>query len=606
MSDARWGGAWLLAALLILTGCGAAEEGPPPSADPDSLRRIDQGELVGFSSGDAHAWRGIPFAAPPIGDLRWRAPRPPAPWSGTREALTFGQPCPQIASPLGGAPEDLTGELWGDEDCLFINVYAPRRTPDTVPTEAERFPVLVWIHGGGNTVGHSGFYNGAPLASAHEVVVVTLNYRLGPFGWFLHPALAGADADSRDASGNFGTLDLMAALEWIGDNINAFGGDPDRVTVFGESAGGTNIFSLLVSPLAQNLFHGAIVQSGGTASSSAGNAMNYRDDPEAPGAPFSSREVVLRLLEDPDCDRACARERAEALDDAALAQRLRALDSSELFALYRDGEALLGPSSPTVIRDGHVLPERSFASVLEDADAFVNVPMILGTNRDEPKIFMVFSPDNVVRVAGLPLWRRDARLYDLQAEYGALAWQLRGVTEPAARLQNAGVPVWAYRWDWDEQGRRFGVNLSALLGAAHGLEIPFVFGHWDVGRLSGLLYHERNREGREALSERMMAYWAGFARDLDPGRGADGGGPPWQPWQGSGGNTFIHLDTEAGGGIRMSREYLGHSDVIERLANDDRFRDDEERCQVFFSSFRFGADNRLIDDARRLGCDLAP
>lgn len=602
----RTAGCWALvmAAVLALAGCASEDEAPPPQADRDSLRQVAQGELIGFASGDAHAWRGIPFAAPPRDDLRWRAPRPAESWTGTREALEFGNACPQIASPLGGAPADLTGELWGDEDCLFLNVYAPKRSREALPSGNERFPVLVWIHGGGNTVGHSGFYNGAPLAAAHDVVVVTLNYRLGPVGWFLHPALNDAAENPRDASGNYGTLDLLHALEWVRDNIAAFGGDPERVVVFGESAGGTNIFSLLVSPLADGLIHGAIVQSGGTGSASAAQAMNYRDDPDTPGANFSSREIVLRTLLDATCDRSCARERAAGAGSDEIATRLRSLDVTELFALYRDGESLLGPASPTVIRDGYVLPERPFIDVLDDPDAYLNVPMVLGTNRDEPKIFMVFSPENVVRIAGLPLWRRDARLYDLQAEYGALAWQLRGVTEPAARLRAADVPVWAYRWDWDEQGRRFGIDLSALLGAAHGLEIPFVFGHWDVGRLSGLLFHERNREGREALSARMMAYWAGFARDLDPGRGADGAGPPWQPWQGQSGPTFIHLDTEAGGGIRMSDEHLTHADVIDRLANDARFNDSEERCRVFDSSFRFSADARLYADAERLGCSL--
>ncbi len=588
---------------LALAGCASREDAPTPQADPDSLRQVAQGELIGFALGDAHAWRGIPFAAPPRDDLRWRAPRPAESWAGTREALHFGNACPQIASPLGGAPEDLTGELWGDEDCLFLNVYAPQRSQEALRSDNERFPVLVWIHGGGNTVGHSGFYNGAPLAATQDVVVVTLNYRLGPLGWFLHPALD--DTDVRDASGNYGTLDLLHALAWIRDNIAAFGGDSERVVVFGESAGGTNIFSLLVSPLAPGLFHGAIVQSGGTASASVAQALNYRDDPEEPGANFSSREIVLRTFLDATCDRSCARERAEREDSETIAARLRSLDAAELFALYRDGESLLGPASPTVIRDGYVLPERDFLEVLDDPDAFVNVPMILGTNRDEPKIFMVFAPENVVRLAGLPLWRRDARRYELQAEYGALAWQLRGVTEPAMRLRDAEIPVWAYRWDWDEQGRRFGINLSALLGAAHGLEIPFVFGHWDVGRLSGLLFHNRNREGSEALSARMMAYWAGFARYLDPGRGTDGGGPLWQPWQGQDGATFIHLDTEAGGGIRMSEEHLSHADVIDRLANDDRFEDSEERCRVFHSSFRFGADERLYADAERLGCSPA-
>lgn len=589
----------LILALATLAGCGGSKATPPPSADPASLRQLEQGAIVGFQAGDAQIWRGIPFAAAPVGDLRWRAPRPAPGWAGTREALSFGHPCPQIASPLGGAPEDLTGQLWGEEDCLFLNVYAPRREGNAAPPG---LPVMVWIHGGGNTVGHSGFYNGAPLAAAHDVVVVTVNYRLGPLGWFLHPALD--DGDPLDASGNYGILDLQSALQWVRDNIAVFGGNPERVTVFGESAGGTNIFALLLSPLSEGLLHGAIVQSGGTASSSAANALNLQDDANAAGARFSSSEVLLRLLGHDQCDRRCARNLLDSSAPDDLAGRLRELDTGGLFGLYSDGEGLLGPASPTVIRDGHVLPEPAFIDLMDDPDSFLQVPMILGTNRDEPKIFMVFSPDNVRRLAGLPLWRRDPRLYDLQAEYGALAWQLRGVTEPAVRLRDAGVPVWAYRWDWDEQGRRFGVDLSGLLGAAHGLEIPFVFGHWDVGRLSGLLFHARNAEGREALSARMMAYWAGFARDLDPGRGADGQGPAWQPWDGGQGVSFLHLDTEASGGIRMSREHLDHEQLMVRLASDDRFRNDDERCRVFLSSFRFGTDPRLPEDARRLGCSV--
>lgn len=589
----------LLALVAALAACGGTDPQPSPSADPTSLRELEQGAIVGFADGAAHVWLGIPYAAAPMGDLRWRAPRQAASWSGTREGLSFGHACPQIASPLGGAPEDLTGQLWGNEDCLFLNVYTPRR-----PAEAGsgKLPVMVWIHGGGNTVGHSGFYDGAPLAAAHDVVVVTVNYRLGPLGWFLHPALD--DGDVLDASGNYGILDLQSALQWVQANITAFGGDPDRVTVFGESAGGSNIFALLVSPLSEGLLHGAIVQSGGTGSSSAERALNPNDAPQAPGAPFSSSEILLRLLGHEQCDRRCALELMQTSAAAELAGHLRNLEVADLFALYSDGEGLLGPASPTVIRDGHVLPDREFIQLLGEPEGFLHVPMILGTNRDEPKIFMVFSPEHVVRFAGLPLWRRDARLYDLYAEYGGLAWQLRGVTEPATRLRQAGLPVWAYRWDWDEQGRRFGIDLSGLLGAAHGLEIPFVFGHWDVGRLSGLLFHNGNAPGREALSGRMMAYWAGFARDLDPGQGADGQGPHWEPWSGGAGTSFLHLDTESSGGIRMSREHLSHEQLIARLADDDRFRDDDERCGVFRASFRFGGDSRLKEDALRLGCTL--
>ena len=588
----------LITLSLLLTGCGEREP-KPRQPDAESRRSLGQGDIIGFHDSGAHGWLGIPYAAPPTGALRWRAPRRPEAWTGVRQAVEFGAACPQIGTPLGGAPADVSGELWGDEDCLFLNVYAPARPADA---EGRRLPVMVWIHGGGNTVGHSGFYDGAHLAAAHDTVVVTLNYRLGPLGWFLHPALADGADDPRDASGNYGTLDLIRALEWVQEHITAFDGDPDRVTIFGESAGGTNVVSLLVSKLAEGLFHGAIVQSGSTGSTAAAEAANYRDDPERPGAEFSSREVVLRVFENDSCDLSCARDQADALPSSELAARLRDLSGAELFALYRSGERLLGPASPAVLRDGHVLPAEPFLEVLEDPDAFHRVPVMLGTNRDEPKIFMAFNPDHVVRVMGLPIWRRDARLYDLHAEYGALAWQLRGVTEPAARLHAAGVPVWTYRWDWDEQGRRFGIDLSALLGAAHGLEIPFVFGHFDVGRQTSLIYHDRNAQGRLALSARMMAYWAGFARDLDPGRGADGAGALWAPATAADGPTFLHLDTDAGGGIRMTDERLDHAGFIERLANDDRFADAAERCAVFEASFRFDGDVRLGAAAEQLGC----
>lgn len=590
----------LLFLLSLLAAC-AGQEPPRAAPEPDPATRVAtaEGDLLGFvDAHGAHAWRGIPYARPPEGPLRWRAPLPPEPHSEPLQALAFGAVCPQIGSPLGGAPPEATGKLWGAEDCLFLNVSAP-------PGARSDLPVMVWIHGGGNTAGHSGFYDGGPLAITHDLIVVTLNYRLGPLGWLRHPALAGES--EADASGNYGTLDIIRALEWIRANIGAFGGDPDAVTVFGESAGATNIASLLVAPPAAGLFRGAIMQSGSTSSASAADATNYRDDDAAPGRRSSSAELLLRSLASgqpqgaPPCDRACLRARADAMNLAEQESTLRSLSLAELFALYADGSGLLGPDSPTVIRDGVVLPAEPFIELFGDPERFHAVPMILGTNRDEPKIFMAFDPEQVVRVAGLPLWRRDARRYDLRAEYGALAWKLRGVDAPAQRLHAAGIPVWTYRWDWDEQGRFAFVDLSALLGAAHGLEIPFVFGHFDVGPQSGLLFHDDNAEGRLALSARMMAYWAGFARDLDPGRGADGAGPMWQRFDPGAGRTFLHLDTGSDG-IRMDSARVDLSGLVERLRTDARFESGEERCAVFASSFRFDGSPDLVAAARKLGC----
>ena len=183
-------------------GC-AKRQPPAPIVDPTSQRTTASGPVVGFQGAyGSHVWRGIPYAQPPVGDLRWRAPRPPAAWTDTRAALQFGSPCPQYASRLGGVagPE---GSVGGNEDCLYLNVYAPRVAPGAVPTGNQRWPVMVWIHGGGNTIGAASFYDGGHLAAAEHVVVVTLNYRLGPFGWLRHAALRADGGSAAEQSGNF-------------------------------------------------------------------------------------------------------------------------------------------------------------------------------------------------------------------------------------------------------------------------------------------------------------------------------------------------------------------------------------------------------------------
>jgi para-nitrobenzyl esterase len=233
-------------------------------ADPSTKRRLVVGELVGSSEGDGtHAWRGIRYAAPPVGALRWRAPQPPAPWLGTFEALKHGPMAPQVAGLLAPVPVAQYGSMVGDEDCLFLNVFAPAFTPSAVPQGKDRRPVMVWIHGGGNAVGTSTNYDVARnLAASDGVIVVTINYRLGVLGWLTHPALQAApDTTAEERSGNFAMLDMIAALRWVRDNIAAFGGNPECVTIFGESAGGQNVMLLLASPLAAGLFHRAIAQS---------------------------------------------------------------------------------------------------------------------------------------------------------------------------------------------------------------------------------------------------------------------------------------------------------------------------------------------------------
>jgi len=264
-------------------------------ADPDTLRKTAYGDVVGFLDiSESHTWMGIPFATPPVGDLRWRAPVEPASWQGTFDALKASDHCKQIGSVGESRPREEHGKPIGSEDCLYLNIFAPKFANGQVPTGKDRLPVMVYIHGGGNVAGYANQfkYSGRNLAKNHDVIVVNFNYRLGLFGWLSHPSL-NLDGSLEDKSGNFGILDSLAALEWVQDNIEAFGGDPTNVTLFGESAGGINIFAILASQLGEGLFHKAIIQSGLPISTPMDQATNYIEDS---GHLNSGREITNQLL----------------------------------------------------------------------------------------------------------------------------------------------------------------------------------------------------------------------------------------------------------------------------------------------------------------------
>ncbi len=583
-----------LSSLLAGVACRGPEPAPPPpTPSPDTVRTLAQGQVIGFEDRfDSHVWRGIPYAQPPVGALRWRAPRPPEPWDGTREALTQGRSCPQFAGPGGGPHGEERGEPMGDEDCLYVNVFAPRFTPDAVPTGDRRLPVMVWIHGGGNTIGDSRPYHGGRLASRHDVVVFTINYRLGVFGWFTHPALRGPQDDAWDRSGNWGTLDLIRALQWVRENASAFGGNPDNVTIFGESAGGTNVYSLLVSRPARGLFQRAIVESGGLRTTPRAEAENLVDA-KVPGDASSSSEVLLRLfLQDGAVDRAAAKVELASMKPPEIAAYLRGKSSREILGVFGRNERLGGMYRvPTLIRDGAVLPEGDPHDVLADPDGTAPVPTILGTNRDENKLFLLFGSDNVRHLFGLPLWLADERAYDLEAEYQSLAWKASGVDGPAAAMHAARpAPVFAYRFDWDEEPTVLWADFSKMLGASHALEIPFVFGTFDLGRGNRFLWDEARIPERDALSDAMMSYWTSFAYTGDPGRGRSGTLVPWTAWDATRASApkFLVFDTPADGGIRMSSNTITNERLLAKLAGDDRFEDLRERCQVLYELVTWG------------------
>ncbi len=577
----------LAAALLVALGCSRARAPfTVAAADPATRRSTASGDVVGGEGRyGAHAWLGVPYAAPPVGERRWRAPEPPARWEGVRPALAPGAPCAQFASPFGGVPDAPTGTPVGQEDCLTLAVWAPRFSPGDVPRDAARLPVMVWIHGGGNTIGQTAFYDGGHLAAKHGVIVVAPQYRLGPFGWLRHSALrAGATSDA-ERSGNFATLDLARALEWVRDNAASFGGDPGNVTVFGESAGGQNVFTLLLAPQARGLFQRAIAQSGGTWTSTPEEAERLRDA-TPPGHVQSSGEIVLRLLQRDGqaSDRAAAEARLAAMSDAEVAAYLRSKSTTEILGAYEPSRATGMIDMPRAFADGAVLPAGDALEALGRSDGHAHVPVVLGTNRDENKLFLFADPAHVRRrLWVLPRFVDQPRTL-ASARALSRMWKATGADEPAGRLgASQDEPVYVYRFDWDEEPHVLGADLAAMLGAAHGFEIPFVFGHFDLGREGNVIFTEDNAPDREALSEAMMSYWAEFARSGVPGRGRGGDLPEWQPRSsaGAGSSGTLLLDTATGGGIRMAPVAETRAGVLASVDSDPELATQRDRCRVY-------------------------
>jgi len=328
-------------ATTILAALGAARVAAPPRVT------IDTGTLQGLDTARVKVFRGIPYAAPPVGALRWRPPQPPKHWTGIRPASQLGHNCEQH-QPYSDIDPFAAGV---SEDCLYLNVWT-----STLDARATRRPVMVWIHGGGFWAGFGGEerHNGARLAQK-GAVVVTVNYRLGAFGFLAHPALAAESP--HHAAGNYGLLDQIAALHWVQRNIARFGGDPSRVTIFGESAGGMSVGSLIASPLAKGLFQGAILESG----TGVGLGVGSRDD---------GQKIAMQL--------------AESLhvrgSGAEAAREFRALSADTvLTASLRVGQHGQPAFWPVV--DGWVLPHPVDSALLNGAANLV--PVIAGTNRDE-------------------------------------------------------------------------------------------------------------------------------------------------------------------------------------------------------------------------------
>ncbi|NRR33118.1 carboxylesterase family protein [Oxalobacteraceae bacterium] len=553
---------------------------PRHRPDPDSLRVTGLGSVIGYRERHAtHAWLGLPYARPPVGALRWKAPRPPQPWSGVRQALQYGAVALQFAGETIGAPRRQWGSVTGSEDCLSLNVFAPRMTPEQLAQQAPgaALPVMVWIHGGANTAGSASAYTALRNLAGHDrVVVVSLNYRLGIFGWFSLAALDSEDAQTTplDRSGNFGTLDIIAALHWVREHIAAFGGDPGNVTLFGESAGGLNIYTMLASPLAKGLFHKAILQSPITLSHSLAEARHGAADAD-PGHALSSAELLRRWNIAPD---AAPRQ---------LAAELRARPAAELLAAIVP--AGLGfYDAPVVLRDGLVLPQAPLQHWFDDRACYNAVPVIIGCNRDEYKLFMANNPEFVRLLGGqLPLIR-NPRHYQRHARYMSDLWKANCVDAPASSMLASGhSEVWVYRFDWDEHPQVPLLRLKLLLGAAHVLEIAFALRDLD-GEFDPLRCATKgNRAGRQLVSDAMAGYWTSFARDGVPLRGDRMQRPDWPRWNELPAAAKLMLfDAPAGGGVRAGTLRLDADTLQQSLAADASFtQQPRERLRLYARMF---------------------
>ena len=319
------------------------------TADPASRRCIGPGDVVGSREPDGtHAWRGIPYAAPPVGPLRWRAPQAVSPWAGLKQALQHGPMAPQFGGLLAPVPPALHGQVVGEEDCLSLNVFAPAWSPDEVPRGTQARPVMVWIHGGGNAVGTSATYDVArKLAVHHGAVVVTVNYRLGVLGWFTHPALQQQPGLSdAERSGNFALLDLIAALRWVREHIGAFGGDAGCVTDLRRIGGRPERAAADGQPAGR----GPVPPRGGAVAGVRRASASTR--PCTAPSRRSRAAAAARWK----WRGACMRPRAQSATDAAAeAAWLRALSPQQLLAAHRPGSVGIY-LTPRPTRDGTVLP----------------------------------------------------------------------------------------------------------------------------------------------------------------------------------------------------------------------------------------------------------
>ena len=541
------------------------------TASSDNSISTSSGVVTGTQKKNVVIYEDIPYAQPPVGYLRWRAPR-----EITFPAKIFPREnnfCIQRPSNLGGI--DSNDFYVGSEDCLYLDITIPKKL------SAQKLPVMFWIHGGGNTSGLKDLYDFSSMVSKHNVIVVRINYRLGPFGWFSHPAIQSYQ-EGDDESSNFGTLDIIMALKWVKKNITNFGGDVENITIFGESAGGHNVYSLLVSKKAKGLFHKAISMSGYTTTITYENA--FKPNIKSSTFNYSSSKVIEKLLPKFNLSNFSDNDA-----HSQIREMLLTISAEDFFSVYAKREPY--EELPLTTADGIVIPKVGIKKALSD-NAHVNiVPTMAGSNRDEVKLWLASATyfvnldysllGSVLNFPKVKL--RNKSSFDAFNYYRSSAWKIRGVDDPLRSLSFAGnETLYAYRYDWDDHRKYVIANFKDLIGAAHATEIPLLTGNMDlVGGypLSDFIYPPSI--SKRYTSKNMMRFWTNFAKTGMPGESTNK--VVWEPFLANK-NFSNYLIIDRKKNLKMVKDDISFKNLISKL-NDDQTISDLEKCVILLQIF---------------------
>ena len=536
----------------------------------------------GYIQNSVINWDDIPYAQPPTGDLRRMAPKKldSSVYLDTINPQE-GNFCVQEPSGLGGS--DGSSFFSGSEDCLYLDIKRPKKIDN------KSLPVMFWIHGGGNTSGLKDLYDFSTLVKKHNVVVVTINYRLGPFGWFTHPSIQDLQSDINKTS-NFGTLDIIAALEWVQSNISLFGGDPNNVTIFGESAGGHNVLSLLVAKQAKGLFHKAISQSGYTTTYTKQQA--YKQEIDSSTSKHASWNIVNKIIKDQLLDI------KQEDNNLNVRKILKDLTAEEFFKYYSNRSSYENLTILTA--DGIVIPQIGLAEALTKTEYVYKVPTIAGSNKDEVKLWLASAEYFVDldysflgSIFGVPkVILNDKDAFNVFNSYRSRAWKIRGVDEPLKSLYISGnEDLYAYRYDWDDHRRFIIADFKELIGAAHATEIPLLTGNNKLVGNYGFLIYPKGPSKR-FTSNNMMKFWTNFAKYGEPGKSTNG--VEWKKYSGQEDtpSNFMVLDNRKN--LKMNTDKFSFSSLAKEIHQENALTN-IEKCVVLLQMLTYVGDD-LYDE----------